>query len=60
MDGSVFHPPPEVSAALTERLLEAMRRHPGAGASALAGVLKISKNAIAWPLEPSRPRGRAH
>jgi hypothetical protein len=47
MDGSVFHPPPEVSAALTERLLEAMRQHPGASASALAGQLEISKNAIA-------------
>jgi hypothetical protein len=47
MDGSVFHPPPEVSAALTERLLEAMRRHPDASASALAGVLEISKNVIA-------------
>jgi hypothetical protein len=47
VSASIFHPPPEVSAALTERLLEAMRRHPGASASALAGVLKISKNAIA-------------
>lgn len=47
MDGSVFHPPLEISAALTERLLEAMKANPGASASALAGVLEISKNAIA-------------
>jgi hypothetical protein len=47
MDGSVFHPPPEVSAALNARLLAAMRSNPGASASALAGVLEISKSAIA-------------
>jgi hypothetical protein len=47
MDGSVFHPPPEVSAALNARLLAAMRSNPGASASALAGQLEISKNAIA-------------
>jgi hypothetical protein len=47
MDGSVFHPPPEVSAALTERLLEAMRQYPGASAPVLAGILRVSLGTVA-------------